>query len=255
MTPVRIRYRLVLPDGSREIFDLFFDSGDFQLINPHPPQLPFWTELGRNQCENCPLRVEEHSHCPAAVQLVAVIERLGRLVSYDQVRVDVHTAERVVFQETSAQQALSSLLGLIIATSGCPRTSFLRPMARFHLPLASESETVFRAAAAYALAQIMKAGSGGSADVAFTGLKRAYEELHQVNRGLARRIGSATANDPARNAVVLLDAYTTLLPNAIDQALSDFAPLFAAILQQSHASDENPAQPEIDELRTGSASG
>jgi hypothetical protein len=250
MTPVRIRYRLVLPDGSRELFDLFFDAADFQLVNPHPPQLPFWTELGHHQCENCPLRVAEQSHCPAAVQLVAVIERLGRLVSYDQVHVDVHTAERVVSQETTAQQALSSLLGLIIATSGCPKTSFLRPMARFHLPLASEAETVFRSAAAYALAQIIKAGNGGNADVAFTGLKHAYEELHKVNRGLARRIGSATANDPARNAVVLLDAYTTLLPNAIDQALGDFAPLFGTMLQPTE-DRESP----VDELLAGSAGG
>jgi hypothetical protein len=241
MTPVRIRYRLVLPDGSREVFDLFFDSADFHLVNPQPPVLPFWTELDRNQCQNCPLQVAEHPHCPAAVQLVNVIERLGRLVSYDQVRVDVHTAERVVTQETTAQQALSSLLGLIIATSGCPHTKFLRPMARFHLPLASEAETIFRSAAAYALAQVLRAGEGSSPDMAFTGLKRAYEALHHVNRGLSRRIGAATANDPARNAVVLLDAYTTLLPGTIDQALADFRPLFAALID----SEREPRDEEV----------
>lgn len=229
MTPVRIRYRYVLPDGSRETFDLFFDARDFHLLNPHPEPLPFWTELGFHQCENCPLRAEEHPHCPVAVQLVAVIERLERLVSYDQVRVDVHTAERVVTQETTAQQALSSLLGLIMAASGCPRTEFLRPMARFHLPLASEHETIFRASASYALAQMLRAAAGETPDAAFTGLKACYEELHKVNRGIARRIGAATPNDPARNAVVLLDAYTTLLPNAIDQSLAEMRPLFAGI--------------------------
>lgn len=230
MTPVRVRYRFVLPDGSRETFDLFFDSSDFHLLNPHPAPLPFWTELGRNQCENCPLRTEEHSHCPIAVQLVSVIDRLGRLVSYDQVRVDVHTAERVVMQETTAQQALSSLLGLIMAASGCPRTEFLRPMARFHLPLASETETIFRAAASYALAQMLRAGAGAQPDMEFAGLRQSYAELHKVNRGIARRISSATANDPARNAVVLLDAYTTLLPSAIDQSLAEMRPLFGAAL-------------------------
>jgi hypothetical protein len=230
MTPVRVRYRFVLPDGSREAFDLFFDANDFHILNPRPAQLPFWTELGSNQCENCPLRTEEHSHCPIAVQLVSVIDRLGRLVSYDQVRVDVHTAERVVMQETTAQQALSSLLGLIMAASGCPRTEFLRPMARFHLPLASETETIFRAAASYALAQMLRASAGAEPDMAFEGLRKAYAELHKVNRGIARRISSATAHDPARNAVVLLDAYTTLLPSAIDQSLADMKPLFGAAL-------------------------
>ena len=228
MTPVRIRYRFVLPDGSRETFDLFFDAADFHILNPHPAPLPFWTELGFHQCENCPLRAAEHPHCPVAVQLVAVIERLERLVSYDQVRVDVHTVERVVTQETTAQQALSSLLGLIMAASGCPRTDFLRPMARFHLPLASEHETIFRSAASYALAQLLRAAGGESPDAAFRGLKDCYEELHKVNRGIAKRIGAATPNDPARNAVVLLDAYTTLLPNAIDQSLAEMQPLFCA---------------------------
>src|SRR5262245_21910138 len=119
MTPVRIRYRFVLPAGSRETFDLFFDARDFHLLNPRPTTLPFWTELASNQCENCPLKPAEHPYCPIAVQLVTVIDRLGRLVSYDQVRVDIHTVERVVTQETTAQQALSSLLGLILAASGC----------------------------------------------------------------------------------------------------------------------------------------
>src|SRR5262245_25694092 len=221
MGPLRVRYRFQLPDGSREVFDLFFDPSDFRLLNPHPPDLPFWTALDFNQCENCPLQVGEHPQCPVAVQLVAIIERLERLVSYDQVRVDVHVVERVVTQETAVQQALSSLLGLIMATSGCPRTEFLRPMARFHVPLASELETIYRSVTMYALAQLLKASNGSPADLKLDGLKEAYAQLHKVNRGLARRIGAASGSDPASSAVVLLDAYTTSLRSAIDQALSD----------------------------------
>lgn len=229
MTPTRIRYRFVLPDGSHERFDLFFDAADFRLLNPQPAQLPFWTELQFNQCEHCPLKAATSPHCPIAVQLVGVIERLERVISYDQVRVDVRTAERLVSQETTAQQALSSLLGLIMGTSDCPHTTFLRPMARFHLPLASESETIYRSTTAYALAQLLRAQGDAAAgvDSAFAGLKEAYARLHKVNRGIARRLGAATSKDPARNALVLLDAYTTLLPDAIDQSLADMQPLFA----------------------------
>jgi len=233
MTPARIRYRFVLPDGRRESFDLYFDARDFRLLNPHPAELPFWTALGCNQCENCPLQAESHPQCPVAVHLVGVIERLERLVSYDQIRVDVHTAERTVTHETTAQQALSSLLGLIIATSGCPRTEFLRPMARFHLPLSSETETIYRSVTMFALAELLKPGNGASPDTRLEGLKRAYSELHRVNRGLARRIGAATGSDPARNAVALLDAYATLLPNAIEQSLADMRPLFGALLDDA----------------------
>lgn len=227
---MRIRYRFVLPDGSHERFDLFFDTQNFRLLNPQPAELPFWTELAFHQCENCPLKPADTPRCPVAVQLVGVIERLERVVSYDQVRVDVRTTERLVSQETTAQQALSSLLGLIMAASDCPHTTFLRPMARFHLPLSSESETIFRAAAAYALAQMLRANGETtiSLDTAFAGLKASYAQLHKVNRGVARRLGAATSKDPARNALVLLDAYTTLLPEAIDQSLAEMRPLFSA---------------------------
>lgn len=226
---MRIRYRFVLPDGSHERFDLFFDSNTFRLLNPHPPELPFWTELAFHQCENCPLKPAESPRCPVAVQLVGVIARLEKVVSYDQVRVDVRTTERLVSQETTAQQALSSLLGLIMAASDCPHTTFLRPMARFHLPLSSEPETIYRAAAAYALAELLRVNGSAPLDVdaTFNGLKDAYAQLHKVNRGIARRIGAATPHDPARNAIVLLDAYTTLLPEALDQSLAEMRPLFA----------------------------
>ncbi len=55
--------------------------------------------------------------------------------------------------ETTAQQAMSSVLGLIMATAGCPWTDRLRPMARFHLPFASEAETVYRSVCMFLLAR------------------------------------------------------------------------------------------------------
>ena len=43
---------------------------------------------------------------------------------------------------------------------------------------------------------------------------------------MSRRLGAATRTDPARNALALLDTYTTLLPAAIEDSLQEFAPLF-----------------------------
>jgi hypothetical protein len=106
-------------------------------------------------------------------------------------------------------------------------------MARFHLPLSNETETIYRSVTMFALAELLKAGNGAAPDAGLAGLKRAYDELHRVNRGLARRIGAATGGDPARNAVVLLDAYTTLLPDAIEQSLAEMRPLFAALLEDA----------------------
>jgi hypothetical protein len=222
--PHRIRYRFDLPDGSQSTLDFAFDAIDFRLSNPAPAEPPFWTELKFNQCANCPLNASEHTHCPAALQMTSTLEPLKALVSFDTVGVTVVQAERTVYAETSAQQAMSSVLGLIMATAGCPWTDHLRPMARFHLPFASEAETVYRSICMYLLALEIT----GADEKGFAALQELYENLHVVNRDMSRRLGAATRSDPARNAIALLDSYTTLLPAALERSFDELRPLFGA---------------------------
>jgi hypothetical protein len=223
--PQRIRYSFDLPDGSQKSLDFTFDARDFRLSNPAPADPPFWTDLTFNQCANCPLNAAEHAHCPAALQMASAIEPLKALVSFDTVGVTVTQAERTVHAETTAQQAMSSVLGLIMATAGCPWTDRFRPMARFHLPFASEAETVYRSVSMFLLAREL---TGASPDHGFAELEKLYENLHVVNRDMSRRLGAAAPTDPARNAMALLDAYTTLLPAALESSLEELKPLFEA---------------------------
>lgn len=223
--PQRIRYRFDLPDGSQKSLDFSFDAADFRLSNAAPAAPPFWTDLKFNQCANCPLNAAEHPHCPAALQMASAIEPLKALVSFDTVGVTVTQAERTIYAETTAQQAMSSVLGLIMATAGCPWTDRFRPMARFHLPFASEAETVYRSISMFLLAREL---AGASHAQGFAPLETLYENLHVVNRDMSRRLGAATRTDPARNAMALLDAYTTLLPAALSCLLEELKPLFDA---------------------------
>jgi hypothetical protein len=224
MTPqLRISYRFDLPDGSKKHVDLNFAAADFRLSNPTPADPPFWTELKFSQCANCPLSTDEYAHCPAALHMAPAVESLKALVSFDVVGVTVTQAERTIHAETTAQQAMSSVLGLIMATSGCPWTDRLRPMARFHLPFASEAETVYRSVCMFLLARELKGVGEARGFAELTGL---YENLHVVNRDMSRRLGAATRTDPARNAMALLDSYTTLLPAALESSLQDLKPLF-----------------------------
>jgi hypothetical protein len=222
---LRIRYGFDLPDGSKKHVDLCFDAKNFRLTNEVPAKPPFWTELKFSQCANCPLSGDEHEHCPSALHMAPAVESLKELVSFDTVGVTVTQAERTVHVETSAQQALSSVLGLIMATSGCPWTDRLRPMARFHLPFASEAETVYRSVCMFLLARELANAAESSG---FAELKDLYESLHVVNRDMSRRLGAATRTDPARNAMALLDSYTTLLPAALESSLLELKPLFDA---------------------------
>ncbi len=223
--PQRIRYRFDFPDGTQTFLDFSFDAMDFRLVNAAPVAPPFWTDLKFNQCANCPLSAVEHPHCPAALQMAAAIEPLKALVSFDAVGVTVTQAERTIYAQTTAQQAMSSVLGLIMATAGCPWTDRFRPMARFHLPFASEVETVYRSVSMFLLAREL----AGTSDLeGFAALEKLYENLHIVNRDMSRRLGAATRTDPAQNAMALLDAYTTLLPAALESSLEELKPLFDA---------------------------
>jgi hypothetical protein len=221
--PLQIRYSFDLPDGSKKQVDLHFAAADFRLTNAGPANPPFWTELKFSQCANCPLSSAEHTHCPAALHMAPAVESLKELVSFDAVGVTVTQAERTVQAQSTAQQALSSVLGLIMATSGCPWTDRLRPMARFHLPFASEAETVYRSVCMFLLARELL---GSGAAQGFAPLQALYENLHVVNRDMSRRLGAATRTDPARNAMALLDTYTTLLPAALESSLEEIKPLF-----------------------------
>jgi hypothetical protein len=229
--PLRIRYRFDLPDGSQKALEFSFDPTTFSLRNPPPADPPFWTELKFNRCANCPLNEQDHPHCPAALQMAAALEPLKALVSFDTVGVTVLQFERTVYAETTVQQAMSSVFGLIMATSGCPWTDRLRPMARFHVPFAGETETLYRSVSMYLLAQEFapvetRAGARGADGGGFAALEDLYRNLHVVNRDMSRRLGAAATTDPARNALALLDSFTLLLPAALERSLDELQPLF-----------------------------
>jgi hypothetical protein len=230
MSKVVLTYRFTFPDSQERVFHLEMDRDSAELSPPSVAEPPPWTALTFNQCTGCPLNSVETPHCPAALHLSEVIDGFTDLVSYDKVRVTVETEERQVVATLPAQQALASLMGLIMASSGCPRTAVFRPMARFHLPFSSESETAYRVAAMYLLAQHYATREGAPADFELNDLERVYRGVHAVNRGMAQRLRAASRQDAIVNAVVLLDVYSSLVPAAIHDILAEIKPAFAALL-------------------------
>lgn len=230
MSKVALTYRFTFPDSREQVFELEMDRDTAELSPPAVAEPPAWTALTFNQCTGCPLNAAQTPHCPAALQLAGVIDGFTDLVSYDKVRVTVESEERQVVATLAAQQALASLMGLIMASSGCPRTAVFRPMARFHLPFSSESETAYRVASMYLLAQHYAVREGAPADFALQDLERVYRGVHSVNRGMATRLRAASRQDAIVNAVVLLDVYSSLVPAAIHDILDEIKPAFTALL-------------------------
>ncbi|WP_428603526.1 DUF6901 family protein [Sedimenticola sp.] len=228
MGTIDIQYRLGLNDGVWETINIRLDSQTLDRTNLSDIPPLAWTELAFEQCPHCPLAPHEHPSCPVAVGLADIAHRFDHIVSFDEIDLEVITEERQVTQHTTAQRAISSLLGLVIATSGCPHTAYFKPMARFHLPLASEENTIYRAAGMYLLAQFFLKKEGSTSDPGLFGLRKIYENLHEVNLYIAKRLKSATVTDSSVNAIVLLDSFTNTLPYVIEDHLDEIAYLFSA---------------------------
>lgn len=231
MSPFNLTYRFEMPNGRARVFTLKLAGDSAELPPAATANAPDWTKLAFNQCQGCPLSTAEVSHCPAALHLAELIDEFSDVVSFDRVRVTAETEERSVTGTLTAQQAVASFMGLVMASSGCPRTAVFRPMARFHLPFASELETAYRVATMYLLAQHFAAAEGGTGDVSLQHLAAVYRGIHAVNRGMAQRLRAATREDAIVNAVVLLDVNTALMPSAIHDILSEVRPAFAALLE------------------------
>ncbi len=187
---------------------------------------PYWCKLDFHQCPNCPLQVETTPYCPLATRLVKIMATFQDVSSYDEVEINVTTPERVVSKNTTVQRAVSSLMGLVMATSGCPLMSFLKPMARYHLPLATEEETLFRAVSTYLLSQYFRHKQSQSTDFELRNLKKIYSEIGTVNMAMASRLSAVSTQDSAVNAVVLLDIFAKMLPYSIEESLGDIRYLF-----------------------------
>jgi hypothetical protein len=217
--------------NSRVDFKLELIPPDLELKGNIPEQLPAWTKLDFHQCSNCPLEVFSHLHCPLAANIVNVVQQFDGLISYEKVKVEVITRERRISQHTTIQKGISSMLGLVIATCGCPHTAFFKPMARFHLPLASEEETIFRATSMYLLAQYYLRKECRDSDFEFEGLTRIYHNLQIVNFAIAERLRAAAMTDSSINAIVILDSYAQALPLAIEKSLTKIRHLFSPFLK------------------------
>lgn len=231
MSVLRIDYKIILGGDEAFEFNLRIDRETLTLIHDDDATLPDWSELDFCKCPHCPLSAKESPHCPVARNLVGTLDAFSEITSYDKVELQVVTDERKISQETTAQQAISSLMGLLIATSTCPHVHFFKPMARFHLPLASEEETIFRSAGNYLMAQYFLAKQGEPFDFDLKGLEDIYRNVEKLNLKIVERIRAACRKDSTLNAMVILDFFAKVLPDLIDKSLNDVRYIFEPYLQ------------------------
>ena len=227
---IAVQYRFRFKGDKEEIFRVTLDTASMRTRQAPPDAPPPWTALQHHQCPNCPLAPDSDPHCPAALNMIRVVERFTHLLSHDRTLVIVVTEERMVYSRTTVQRGVCSLMGLLMACSGCPLTAFFKPMARFHLPFASKEETIWRATSSYLLAQYFQRRRGQAPDIRFDGLAHIYSEIQKVNMAFAERLRAACEQDSMINAIILLDMFAKSMPWAIEESLEEIRHLFTPYL-------------------------
>lgn len=233
MDTINFTYQFEFKSGRKEEFHINLDSKTLSPIESGKTEFPDWARLEFKQCVGCPLSLET-IYCPLAKQLAPLVDSIKDIISIEETRVTVIQDERVISRDTTAQEGISSIMGIITATSGCPLTEFFKPMARFHLPFSNLEETFYRVASMYMLGQYYRWKSNLSADMEIKGLHKFYANVAMVNKNMAARLRDSKREDGAVNALVILDMFVKIVPDAIDEVLDNLKPLFESYLQEQN---------------------
>lgn len=223
-------YTFVLDDGTSKSFSIDLDPNTLAIQIEHTT-FPEWARLEVSQCPNCPLDKETTPYCPIALNMQYITEFFSDLFSYEIADVTIETPDRTYKKRVAIQDSLSSLMGIVMVTSGCPVLDKLRPMVRNHLPFASVKENLYRVISMYFMAQFMRSRKNLEPDWTLDGLADIYDEIKIVNQSFCERLGRLFEKDANLNAIVILNCLAEFASLSIKQNLLDeFEPLFQAYL-------------------------
>ncbi|MET1080241.1 MAG: hypothetical protein ABWY06_19695 [Pseudomonas sp.] len=217
-----LEYRITLDDNHEFSYRIELDRAYDPVVAAAAPK---WTRLEYQQCSNCPLRKEEYSHCPAAVDLHRVIEDFNGLPAFKKALVWVRTPEREYTKQVGLEEGLRSLLGVIMATSACPMLGKLKPMAHNHLPFASNQEFALRAVSLYLARQYFNMREGREADWELKGLVRLFKQLQLVNQAFWQRIHDTCEGDSNLKAFLTFFSMSTSMTYSLETQLQKIRPL------------------------------
>ncbi len=222
-TVKKIRYEFLIERGEGFYYDIEIDAMSLEHPVPLEPA-PEWARLCHNKCPHCPLNSETSEYCPLALRIAPILN-ISNSPAFEPVQIRVHK-EGTVFESTGTlQEGFRSLIGLIMATSGCPHAAFFKPMAWFHLPFAGKDETLFRACATFLLFQFFDPGDDPNSQ-SYTDLKQVYENIHIVNQHISDRLRSVAAHEHTVNALTVLDIFAQSFMPTLNDSLQELAFLF-----------------------------
>ena len=224
----KVIYLFRLESGVEHRFEVEFDRP------PAGGDLPAWTRLEVDKCPHCPLPDAPGAHCPAAADLVPLVERFSALTSIDRIDVLVVTPQYEARKHTDTQTALSALMGLILATGACPILGRMRPLAQTHQPFATPTEMVYRFVSMHLLGCFLR-----GEPVGLDGLDGFFSDIDRLNHAFAGRLNRAVQRDAGINALLALHSRSMLASMSIEAEMENIRAWF----QQTLAGDPGEIAP------------
>ncbi len=225
MTAITYNYCFDFPDNKKKRFliELSAESFEYKSAGTTPPD---WALLGVSRCKCCKLDLATENYCPIAANIAELVIAFKDTASYKSCLVSCLSSARTCSKDTTVQEGLASIMGIIMATSGCPSMSILKPMACFHLPFATVEESMFRSASAYLLRQYFSHKQGESSDFFMHRIQEHYSEVEQVNEGILKRINMTSELDADKNAIITLNSLAQILVMEVDENMESLKKLF-----------------------------
>lgn len=227
------KYEFRMDDGKNFQYVVEIDPETMTTVSNESEPLPEWTKLSENQCSHCPLKTSSSPRCPLAVNIHHLIKHFSDLKSFTVCEMIVETEDRTYSKQTDIQRGLGAIFGLMMPTSGCPKLSFLKPMARFHLPFSNLEETVFRSLGSFLIGKFLT-GDPLDRDEILQDLQQKYDDIAIVNQHIVSRLhqvkqGRQQVGDADVNAVVVLDSLGAILHYELSSDLASLYPLYETI--------------------------
>lgn len=224
---IKYTYTFIFNDGKEKKFEILLDKNTLDIITSPNEKIADWAKREQFQCANELCNSMFNEYCPIAVNIDNIIKFFSDFNSYETVKIYAEVNERTYYKETSVQKGVSSLIGIIMPTSGCPIMAKLKPLTRFHLPFASIEETEFRVISMYLFVQYMIMQRGGTPDWELKKLKKIYEDILKINRTLSEKVAKLENKDASINAIVALDNFAQFISSSLEyNDLSEYENIF-----------------------------
>jgi hypothetical protein len=221
-----IEYVFQIKDHDDKKFRVVLDKNTLIAKSPAGSTEQDWTRLNFAKCEICPLSSRQVRNCPIAYNISGLATEFSQFYSIHESLITVNVAERSYVKKDTVQQGLRSILGIYLATSGCPHMEILKPMARFHLPFASVEETIYRHSCNFLLGQFFEFLDKGQMELNMQKLIDKYDDINVVNTGICNRIERITAGDANKNALIILNVIGLMLKMELEGNLKSLKYLF-----------------------------